>query len=203
MRWMIALFGAHFGAYHCGEHAGGLSGVFAHTCACSGQDFNATAATLVFFSLGMFSRWGALQNILARGFYATRNTLTPAIVGTVLAFANLPVVLDPGTARPAHLGPAFASSLGITVYTVVLFILLNRRTGTTSKPEPLTLFFLKVCCRLGRGCLCLPSSTDVPGTTLCVARHNRSFHPAHDCFDLHGTIVLLLIAAKFAGDPRI
>ncbi len=53
------------------------------------SDLDATAATLAFFTLGLFG-WGA-QYILARGFYATRNTLTPAIVGTVLTFANLPL----------------------------------------------------------------------------------------------------------------
>src|SRR6204780_3778570 len=62
--------------------------VFSHT-RLHGTDFDATAATLVFFSLGMFA-WGA-QNILARGFYATRDTLTPAILGTVLTFTNLPI----------------------------------------------------------------------------------------------------------------
>ena len=88
-------------------------------------DLDATAATLVFFSLGMFG-WGA-QYILARGFYATRNTLVPAIVGTVLTFANLPVYWLL-VRRYQHLGLAMASSLGITVYTVILFFLLNRRT---------------------------------------------------------------------------
>ena len=37
-----------------------------------GPDLTATAAALAFFSLGLFA-WGA-QNILARGFYATRDT---------------------------------------------------------------------------------------------------------------------------------
>ena len=51
--------------------------------------------------------WGA-QNILARGFYATRSTIMPAIVGTALTFASLPVywVL---ARRWQHLGLAAAS----------------------------------------------------------------------------------------------
>ena len=52
--------------------------VFSHT-RLKAADLHATAATLAVFSLGMFA-WGA-QNILARGFYAARDTLTPAIVG--------------------------------------------------------------------------------------------------------------------------
>ena len=49
--------------------------VFSHT-RMRPPDLDATAATLVFFSLGLFA-WGA-QYILARGFYATRNTWIPA-----------------------------------------------------------------------------------------------------------------------------
>jgi putative peptidoglycan lipid II flippase len=86
--------------------------------------------------------WGA-QNILARGFYATRNTLTPAIVGTVLALANLPVywIL---VRHLQHIGLALASSLGITAYTVVLFALLNRRTKNR-EGGAIAMFFVKVC----------------------------------------------------------
>ena len=76
------------------------------------------------FSLEMFA-WGA-QYILARGYYATRNTWVPAIVGTVLTFLNLPMYWLL-VRREQHLGLALASSLGITIYTVLLFFLLNRR----------------------------------------------------------------------------
>jgi putative peptidoglycan lipid II flippase len=97
--------------------------VFSHT-RLRPPDLNATAATLVFFSLGMFA-WG-VQNILARGFYATRDTLTPAVVGTVLTFLTLPLYWLL-VHRLAHLGLALASSCGIVAYAVVLFGLLNRK----------------------------------------------------------------------------
>jgi putative peptidoglycan lipid II flippase len=113
--------------------------VFSHT-RLRGQDFQATASTLAIFSLGMFA-WGA-QNILSRGFYAARDTLTPAVVGTVLTFLNLPVYwLLVGRAQ--HLGLAAASSTGIIAYTVVLFLLLNRRTRN-AEASNLVIFFLKV-----------------------------------------------------------
>ena len=57
--------------------------VFSHT-RMRPPDLDATAATLVFFTLGLFG-WGA-QYILARGFYATRNTWIPALIGTALTF---------------------------------------------------------------------------------------------------------------------
>ena len=113
--------------------------VFSHT-RLRAADLQATAATLAVFSLGMFA-WGA-QNILARGFYAARDTLTPAIVGTALTFLNLPLYwwLD---RRYQHLGLALASSIGIVVYTLLLFGLLNRRTKNPESAE-MVWFFLKV-----------------------------------------------------------
>jgi len=114
--------------------------VFSHT-RLRPSDLNATAAALVFFMLGLFG-WGS-QYILARGFYATRNTLIPAIVGTVLTFANLPVYWLL-VRRAGYLGLAMASSIGITVYTVILFFLLGRRTHNREEGS-LVVFFLKVC----------------------------------------------------------
>ncbi len=103
-------------------------------------DLSNTANTLAIFSLGMFA-WGA-QNILARGFYAARDTMTPAIAGTVLTFLNLPVywIL---VRKYQHLGLAMASSIGIIVYTLLLFGLLNRRTKNPGSTE-MVLFFLKI-----------------------------------------------------------
>ena len=106
----------------------------------SEPDLAATATALSVFSLGMFA-WGA-QNILARGFYAARNTLTPAIVGTVLTFLDLPLYWLL-VRHYQYLGLAYASSAGIIVYTLVLFGLLNRRT---KNPESagMVWFFLKI-----------------------------------------------------------
>jgi putative peptidoglycan lipid II flippase len=114
--------------------------VFSHT-RLRPHDLDATAATLVFFTVGLFG-WGA-QYILARGFYATRNTWIPAVVGTVLTFANLPVYWLL-VRRAQHLGLAMASSIGITAYTVIIFLLLARRTHNREEGA-LVLFFLKVC----------------------------------------------------------
>jgi putative peptidoglycan lipid II flippase len=103
-------------------------------------DLDATAATLIFFSLGMFA-WG-VQGILARGFYATRDTLTPAVTGTAITFLSLPLYWLL-VHRMAHLGLALASSCGIIAYAVILFVLLNRRVRNPEAGR-LVLFFLKV-----------------------------------------------------------
>ena len=114
--------------------------IFSHT-RMRETDLAATAATLSLFSIGLFA-WGA-QYILARGFYATRDTITPAVVGTALTVLNLPVYWLL-VRRAQHLGLALASTIGIILYTVVLFVLLIRRTENREAGS-LVVFFLKVC----------------------------------------------------------
>jgi putative peptidoglycan lipid II flippase len=122
--------------------------VFSHT-RLRGPDFEATASTLVIFSIGLFA-WSA-QNILARGFYAARDTITPAVVGTGLTFLSLPLYWTL-VRHIQHLGLALASSCGIIAYTVILFVLLNRRV---KNPEAvgLVVFFLKLCAASGLAAL--------------------------------------------------
>src|SRR5580704_9904629 len=191
MKWLIALL-VPISALTIAQSSPVVYLVFSHT-RLRGPDFAATAATLVFFSVGMFG-WGA-QNILARGFYATRNTLTPAIVGTVLAFANIPVYWL--LVRHAqHIGLAIASSLGITVYTVMLFVLLNRRTHNPDAGA-ITLFFLKVC------------AASAAGAWIChrlqlFLQPHIAWHAMPGAFALlvivtSVGIALLLIAAKLLG----
>jgi putative peptidoglycan lipid II flippase len=113
--------------------------VFSHT-RLHARDLDATAATLAMFSIGLFA-WG-MQTIQLRGFYAVKDTLTPAIVGTAFTFLNLPVYwLLVRWAQ--HLGLALASSLGIIACTAALFVLLNRRLSNREWPDLLG-FFAKV-----------------------------------------------------------
>jgi len=88
-------------------------------------DYQAMGGALVFYSLGLIA-WGA-QYILARGFYATRNTIVPAVVGTLTTFASLPLYVWLMRVM-GFKGLALASSIGIGAYTVVLFVMLARRT---------------------------------------------------------------------------
>jgi putative peptidoglycan lipid II flippase len=103
-------------------------------------DLNATAAALALFSLGMFA-WGA-QTILARGFYAGRDTLRPAIIGTAVTLLNLPVYWL--LVKPLkYKGLALASSIGISAYALVLFVILYRRTANKGAMGMMG-FFLKL-----------------------------------------------------------
>ena len=85
--------------------------------------------------------WGA-QNILARGFYAGRNTLRPALIGTAITFLNLPVYWL--LVKPMQFkGLALASSIGVSVYAIVLFVSLYRSTANKATLE-MAVFFLRV-----------------------------------------------------------
>jgi putative peptidoglycan lipid II flippase len=79
---------------------------------------------MLWFSLGIFA-WGA-QGILARGYYAMRNTMTPTLVGTIFTAAVLPLsyVLMQSM---QHEGLALASSIGIIAYAVTLYALFHRK----------------------------------------------------------------------------
>jgi len=110
--------------------------VFSHT-RLQASDLKATSLTLACFSIGMFA-WGA-QNILARGFYAARDTITPAVVGTVTTLLSLPLYWLL-VRKEQHLGLALASSTGIIAYTIVLFVLLNRRTKNHEQAGLVVLF---------------------------------------------------------------
>jgi putative peptidoglycan lipid II flippase len=155
--------------------------VFSHT-RLRPFDLQATASTLVFFSVGMFA-WGA-QNILARGFYAARDTLTPAVVGTALTFLNIPVYWLL-VRRYQHVGLALASSLGIIVYTAMLFVLLNRRTANR-EATGLVWFFVKV------------SVASTLAATVCSAL--AGWLKPHIAWQTtHGAFLVLLVASSAGG----
>lgn len=87
-------------------------------------DAVAVGDTLFWYSLGI-AAWGA-QAILARGFYALRDTITPTVIGTVFTAAVFP--LSWALMKPmAHEGLALASSLGILGYAFALYFMLHRR----------------------------------------------------------------------------
>jgi len=120
--------------------------VFSHT-RLRGPDLNATAAALALFSVGMFA-WGA-QSILARGFYAGRNTLRPALIGTSVTLLNLPVYWL--LARNLqYKGLALASSIGISAYAIALFVSLYRSTANKGAMGMVG-FFLRVAAASGVG----------------------------------------------------
>lgn len=82
-----------------------------------------TAQYFAIFAISL-ALWAA-QGIYARAFYAARNTLTPAVAGTIITLASIPVYrLFFHTLGIA--GLAIASDVGILTHTLTLAILLHR-----------------------------------------------------------------------------
>jgi putative peptidoglycan lipid II flippase len=107
--WMVALANPLVDLYR--------GGVYTQTDALS------TARYFALFSLTL-ALW-ASQGIYARAFYAARNTMTPAISGTVVTLASIPVY----AILAAHFGVeglAVASDIGILMHTLALALLLHR-----------------------------------------------------------------------------
>ena len=86
-------------------------------------DAQATARYFSLFALSL-ALWSA-QGIYARAFYAARNTMVPAVSGTLVTLLSIPVY----GLLFHHIGIdglALASDLGIAAHTVALAILLHR-----------------------------------------------------------------------------
>ena len=103
-------------------------------------DIEATAAALALFSVGTFA-W-AVQAILARGFYARKDTWTPMLVGSGVTLLSIPLYAWLAE-RYQHLGLALASSVGMITYAVILFAILARRIGNRAASGTVA-FFAKV-----------------------------------------------------------
>ena len=114
-------------------------------------DYRAMGAALVFYSLGLIA-WGT-QYILARGFYATRNTIVPAVVGTITTLVSLPLYVLLMHSMGFR-GLALASSIGIGAYTVVLFVMLARRTKNPDTGGVVAFFFKVAAASVVTGVAC-------------------------------------------------
>jgi putative peptidoglycan lipid II flippase len=98
--------------------------VFTHT-KLTQTDVDSIAAALAVFAFGMAAR-GA-QCIISRGFNASQNTLTPALLGTLITFISLPLYWF--CARTwQYIGLAVASSIVAVLFVTLSMILLFRHT---------------------------------------------------------------------------
>jgi len=108
--WMIALAGPIVDLFRGG--------------AFSRLDAADTAKYFAIFSISLVL-WTS-QGIYARAFYAARNTITPAVAGSIITLLSIPVYRfffhSVGMA-----GLAIASDVGIVTQTVTLAVLLHRR----------------------------------------------------------------------------
>lgn len=101
----------------------------------SRTDTVATAWALSFFALGLAAF--ALQELLARAFYALRNTIAPVtvavgglILNVALSLTLIQVVRGAEAGQGAHGGLALANALATAVESLVLWLWLRRKIGT-------------------------------------------------------------------------
>jgi putative peptidoglycan lipid II flippase len=152
--------------------------VFSHT-RLRGPDFHATGAALGLFALGMFA-WAG-QYLLSRGFFAIHNSWTPALVGTGVTLASLPMY-SYLVHRYGYLGLALSSSLGIAAFMLVLFVLLNWKLKSHTVRGNIV-FFLKISA----------ASAVSGGATWMLDRVLKAHIPWHSML---GAFVLLAIGSS-------
>lgn len=103
-------------------------------------DTQLVASALRAFALGLFA-WSG-QALIARGFFALRDTLTPVLIGSLVTLGFVPLcwVLMP---LLGHVGLAVATSIAATAQMVWMLMVLNRRIPhEEGAPVPLARFVL-------------------------------------------------------------
>ncbi|HQK54311.1 MAG TPA: murein biosynthesis integral membrane protein MurJ [Sedimentibacter sp.] len=86
-----------------------------------------TSKALLFYSIGLTAI--ALNSLLTRVFYSLQDTKTPMFYGAISVMSN--VVLNLILVRyMAHSGLALATSIAITIATILMFIKLKKRIGS-------------------------------------------------------------------------
>jgi len=98
-----------------------------------------TATVLIFMLVGSFAF--AANTIVPRAYYATQDTLFPAIYGTVAVLVSIPIYLL-GLNMMGAGGVALALSLSAILQVLVLYALWNRRTDNQGRP--VYLFYVKM-----------------------------------------------------------
>ena len=84
-----------------------------------------TARLLMYLLLGTFAF--SAQTLVVRAYYATQNTLFPAIVGTAAVLLSIPVYLA-GMKGMGACGVAFGVSVSAFMQVALLYMIWNRRT---------------------------------------------------------------------------
>jgi putative peptidoglycan lipid II flippase len=99
-----------------------------------------TADVLVWFLAGAVAF--AAYTVVVRGYFATRNTLFPALFGTVAVLASIPLY-PLGILLMGVEGVALAVSISGILQAAALFVLWSRRSGNAGQGE-IFRFYLKI-----------------------------------------------------------
>jgi len=97
------------------------------------SDSRTTAVYFAWFALSL-AFWAA-QSLYARAFYAAGNTLTPMVASSIITLASIPMY-SALYRTYSTVGLAIASDLGIVANTLVIAILLHRRSLVRANELP-------------------------------------------------------------------
>ena len=114
-------------------------------------DADATALTsnvLVFVLIGTVGF--AAQTVVSRGYYASQNTLLPAVFGTVAVLASIPIFFL-GMKWMGVTGVALGLSVSALLQAGLLFGMWNRYIGSSSGPQMLWSLIRGYSCQPGAG----------------------------------------------------
>lgn len=89
-------------------------------------DVPVTAIALVFYSLGIFA-WAG-QSIVARGFFAMQDTVTPIVVGSISTVIFIPLNII-FMRLMGHSGLALSTTIAVVIHYFILTILLRKKMG--------------------------------------------------------------------------
>ncbi|GAB4556434.1 MAG: murein biosynthesis integral membrane protein MurJ [Anaerolineae bacterium] len=119
-------------------------------------DTTATAWALSFFALGLAAF--SLQELLARAFYALRDTLTPVaiavggmILNVALSLSLISVVRGEVAGQGPHGGLALANALATMIESAILWVLLRRKIGSLHDNVVLMATFKAALASVGMG----------------------------------------------------
>ncbi|HCY86403.1 MAG TPA: murein biosynthesis integral membrane protein MurJ [Desulfobacteraceae bacterium] len=107
-----------------------------------------TAGILPFFLVGTFAF--SAQTIVSRGYYATQNTILPALFSTVAVLAGLPIIYA-GMTYMGVKGLALGLALSAALTCFFLFEAWSRKSENTQKTSVYLFFFKMVGLSLGLG----------------------------------------------------
>ncbi len=99
-----------------------------------------TAGILPFFMFGAFAF--SAQTIVSRGFYATQNTIFPAVFTTLCVVLTLPLIFWLMKTMGVR-GVALGLSLSVIIQAIILFECWSKKSSNSGKKE-VYLFFLKI-----------------------------------------------------------
>lgn len=109
-----------------------------------------TSSILPFLMIGAFAF--AAQTIVARGFYACKNTLLPTILSSTTVISSIPLFFFFMKILQAK-GIGLALSLSAIIQTIVLYEVWNYKTKNFGKKEVYKLFFKILCISIFVGIL--------------------------------------------------